>query len=150
MVKSLMWWLVVCLTSLFTYIVYDFGLLIPFYVRDVTMLTYLITTIFIGTTISIGYKNATPERAQPGQRRNYTNEWFISDAVLTLGMIGTIVGFIIMLAGTFNTLQVTDADSVRLLISSMSKGLYTALNTTLAGLISSVIIKTQLVICDES
>ena len=132
MVKSLIWWLVVCLASLFTYIVYDFGLLIPFYVRDVTMLTYLITVIFIGTTISIGYKNVTPERAQPGQRRNYTNEWFISDAVLTLGMIGTIVGFIIMLAGTFNTLQVTDADSVRLLISSMSKGLYTALNTTLA------------------
>ena len=141
--KSLLWWLIVCLTSLFTYIVYDFGLLIPFYDKDITMLTYFITAIFVGTTISIGYKNAV-------QHDNYNNEWFISDVVLTLGMIGTIVGFIIMLSGTFDTLQVSDADSVRILISSMSKGLYTALNTTLAGLISSVIIKTQLVICDES
>ena len=142
MVKSLIWWLVVCLASLFTYIVYDFGLLIPFYDKDITMLTYFITAIFVGTTISIGYKNAV-------QHDNYNNEWFISDVVLTLGMIGTIVGFIIMLSGTFDTLQVSDADSVRILISSMSKGLYTALNTTLAGLISSVIIKTQLIICDE-
>ena len=54
-----------------------------------------------------------------------------------------------MLSETFNMLKIVDMNSIRLLISSMSKGLYTALNTTLAGLISSVIIKTQLIICDE-
>jgi len=142
MIKSLLWWVIVCLTSLFAYLMYDFGWIIPFYTKDVTMLTYFITAIFIGTTFSIGYKNYI-------QHRNYTTEWFISDVVLTLGMIGTIIGFILMLSETFNMLKIVDMDSIRLLISSMSKGLYTALNTTLAGLISSVIIKTQLIICDE-
>ena len=142
MVKFLFWWLLICLTSLFIYLMYDFGLLIPFYTKDVTMLTYFITILFVTTTCSIGYKNLV-------QSKSYDIEWFISDIVLTLGMIGTIIGFILMLSGTFETLQIADVESVRLLIASMSKGLYTALNTTLAGLISSVVLKAQLIICDE-
>jgi len=141
-VKILLWWLIFWLTGLFTYLMYDFGLLIQFYTKDMTMLTYLITVLFAATTCSVGYK------CYAGHR-DYTIEWFISDVVITLGMIGTIVGFIIMLSGTFDTLKIADANSVRLLIASMSKGLYTALNTTLAGLISSVIIKAQLVVCDD-
>ena len=142
MVKSLFWWVIVCLSVLFTYLMYDFGLLIPFYTQDITMLTYFITVLLIGSTCSIGYKNIAGWE-------NYDIEWFISDIVITLGMIGTIIGFILMLSGTFDTLKIADVDSVRLLISSMSKGLYTALNTTLAGLISSVVLKAQLIICDK-
>jgi len=142
MVKFLFWWLLICLTSLFIYLMYDFGLLISFYTKDVTMLTYLITILFATTTCSIGYKKLV-------QSKNYDIEWFVSDIVLTLGMIGTIIGFILMLSGTFETLQIADVESIRLLIASMSKGLYTALNTTLAGLISSALLKTQLVICDD-
>ena len=142
MVKFLFWWLLICLTSLFIYLMYDFGLLIPFYTKDETMLTYFITILFVTTSCSIGYKNLV-------QSKSYDIEWFISDIVLTLGMIGTIIGFILMLSGTFETLQIADVESVRLLIASMSKGLYTALNTTLAGLISSALLKTQLVICDD-
>ena len=130
MVKFLFWWLLICLTSLFIYLMYDFGLLIPFYAKDVTMLTYFITILFVTTSCSIGYKNLV-------QSKSYDIEWFISDIVLTLGMIGTIVGFILMLSGTFDTLQIANVDSVRLLIASMSKGLYTALYSTLAGLFSS-------------
>ena len=142
MVKFLFWWLLICLTSLFIYLMYDFGLLIPFYTKDETMLTYFITILFVTTSCSIGYKNLV-------QSKSYDIEWFISDIVLTLGMIGTIIGFILMLSGTFDTLQIANVESVRLLIASMSKGLYTALNTTLAGLISSALLKTQLVICDD-
>jgi len=72
-------------------------------------------------------------------------EWFVSDAVLTLGMIGTIIGFMIMLIGTFDTVEFTAVENIRAVLSSMSKGLYTALSTTLIGLISSVILKIQLV-----
>ena len=142
MIKSLFWWVIVCVSLLFTYLMYDFGLLIPFYTHDITMLTYFITALLVGTTCSIGYKNIV-------EGWDYNVEWFISDVVITLGMIGTIIGFILMLSGTFDTLRIADVDSVRLLISSMSKGLYTALNTTLAGLISSVVLKAQLIICDE-
>jgi biopolymer transport protein ExbB/TolQ len=75
-------------------------------------------------------------------------EWFASDLVLSLGMIGTIVGFMIMLYGTFGEIDVTDMESVRNVLSAMSSGLYTALSTTLLGLISSVILKCQISIID--
>ena len=73
-------------------------------------------------------------------------EWFVSDVVLTLGMLGTIIGFMIMLQGTFSSIEFNDTDSIRLALSSMSQGLFTALNTTLIGLVSSIVLKVQLTV----
>jgi biopolymer transport protein ExbB/TolQ len=76
-------------------------------------------------------------------------EWFVSDVVLTLGMLGTIIGFMIMLQGTFSSIEFNDVHSIRLALSSMSQGLFTALNTTLLGLVSSIILKVQLILYEN-
>jgi hypothetical protein len=139
MVKTLRWWLTVCVLGVLVYFSYANGWLLPLYEKDATMITYLITVIFGATTLSLGYKSFL--------KKQFENEveWFVSDAVLTLGMIGTIIGFMIMLIGTFDTVEFTAVENIRAVLSSMSKGLYTALSTTLLGLISSVILKIQLV-----
>jgi hypothetical protein len=139
MVKTLRWWLTICVLGVLVYFSYANGWLLPLYEKDATMITYLITVIFGATTLSLGYKSFL--------KKQFENEveWFVSDAVLTLGMIGTIIGFMIMLVGTFDTVEFTAAENIRAVLSSMSKGLYTALSTTLLGLISSVILKIQLV-----
>ena len=77
---------------------------------------------------------------------NVNVEWFVSDVVLTLGMLGTIIGFMIMLQGTFSSIEFNDTNSIRLALSSMSQGLFTALNTTLIGLVSSIVLKVQLTV----
>jgi len=139
MVKTLRWWLTICVLGVLVYFSYANGWLLPLYEKDATMITYLITVIFGATTLSLGYKSFL--------KKQFDNEveWFVSDAVLTLGMIGTIIGFMIMLIGTFDTVEFTAVENIRAVLSSMSKGLYTALSTTLIGLISSVILKIQLV-----
>jgi len=139
MVKTLRWWLTICVLGVLVYFSYANGWLLPLYEKDATMITYLITVIFGATTLSLGYKSFL--------KKQFDNEveWFVSDAVLTLGMIGTIIGFMIMLVGTFDTVEFTAVENIRAVLSSMSKGLYTALSTTLIGLISSVILKIQLV-----
>jgi len=139
MVKTLRWWLTVCVLGVLVYFSYANGWLLPLYEKDATMITYLITVIFGATTLSLGYKSFL--------KKQFDNEveWFVSDAVLTLGMIGTIIGFMIMLIGTFDTVEFTAVENIRAVLSSMSKGLYTALSTTLLGLISSLILKIQLV-----
>jgi len=139
MVKTLRWWLTVCVLGVLVYFSYANGWLLPLYEKDATMITYLITIVFGATTLSLGYKSFL--------KKQFENEveWFVSDAVLTLGMIGTIIGFMIMLVGTFDTVEFTAVENIRAVLSSMSKGLYTALSTTLLGLISSVILKIQLV-----
>jgi len=68
--------------------------------------------------------------------------WFISDLTLTIGMVGTVIGFIAMLGG-FSTLDVENISTVQGLITELGTGMSTALYTTLTGLISSALLKIQ-------
>lgn len=140
--KKLQWWLFVCSLMFGVFLSHHFDWLTPIYSNDETYITYFITALFITTTISIGYKSIVSKN----RRDDYSREWFVSDAALTLGMLGTIIGFMIMLYGTFGNLDVVSQDTIKQILGSMTSGLYTALNTTLVGLIASVAIKTQLII----
>jgi len=64
---------------------------------------------------------------------------------MSLGMIGTVTGFIFMLVATFNNLDPSNIESMKDAISNMATGMSTALLTTLAGLLGSLAIKLQLV-----
>jgi flagellar motor component MotA len=67
--------------------------------------------------------------------------WLVSDQVLTIGMIGTVVGFIMILGSGFNNY---DANNAKELMNKIGDGLGTALYTTLMGLVSSALLKLQL------
>ena len=142
----LYWWLLVCVVGTGSYITHTMGWLVPLYTNDLTYITFLITVLAALTTLSLGYKFKVPTRAAAV---NVNIEWFVSDVVLTLGMLGTIIGFMIMLQGTFSSIEFNDAHSIRTALSSMSKGLFTALNTTLIGLVSSIILKVQLIVYEN-
>ena len=133
-------WLIVCVVGTGSYITHTMGWLVPLYTNDLTYITFLITVITVLTTLSLGYKFKVPDAL------DVDIEWFVSDVVLTLGMLGTIIGFMIMLQGTFSSIEFNDTNSIRLALSSMSQGLFTALNTTLIGLVSSIVLKVQLIV----
>jgi len=136
----LCWWLIVCATAVGLYITHSMGWLVSLYTNDLTYITFVITVITVLTTLSLGYKFKVLDAV------SVNVEWFVSDVVLTLGMLGTVIGFMIMLQGTFSSIEFNDAHSIRLALSSMSQGLFTALNTTLIGLVSSIILKVQLTV----
>ena len=136
----LCWWLIVCVVGAGLYITHSMGWLVSLYTNDLTYITFVITVIAVLTTLSLGYKFKASDAV------NVNVEWFVSDVVLTLGMLGTIIGFMIMLQGTFSSIEFNDTNSIRLALSSMSQGLFTALNTTLIGLVSSIILKVQLTV----
>ena len=75
--------------------------------------------------------------------------WFSSEAMITLGMIGTVAGFLLMLSSAFTELDVKSVTSVQGAISDMALGMSTALSTTLVGLICSVFTKVQMVILEN-
>lgn len=74
--------------------------------------------------------------------------WFSTEAMVSLGLIGTVSGFLIMLFSAFSNIDVSNTESLTLALSSMATGMSTALSTTLVGLISSLHLKTQLVITE--
>jgi biopolymer transport protein ExbB/TolQ len=67
--------------------------------------------------------------------------WYSADSMTSLGMIGTVVGFLMMLGTAFSGLNLGDTVSAQKAISQMAVGISTALVTTLVGLVCSQITK---------
>ena len=73
----------------------------------------------------------------------------VSDMMLKLGLLGTIVGFILMLAPISN-IDAYDVSTLKTALSSMSGGMAIALFTTLAGLVGGILLRTQYYLLDEA
>ena len=143
--KSLLkWWLIFSLTLLGLGTCVYFNIHKDLYAADVTRLSFLIISIFICTSIWIGTKTY-----KVGIQQDYNQKsdvgWFISESCLALGMVGTVTGFLIMLGTAFTNIDVTNAATLQQALADMATGMSTALWTTLVGLVSSLIIKVQLV-----
>jgi hypothetical protein len=74
---------------------------------------------------------------------------FASDALMKLGLLGTIIGFILMLAPIAG-LDSADRASVKSSMGLMSDGMAVAMYTTLSGLIGSILVQTQYYLLDEA
>ena len=71
------------------------------------------------------------------------------DALIKLGLLGTIIGFIMMLAPIAG-LDAADRASVRTSMGLMSDGMAVAMYTTLTGLIGSILVQTQYYMLDKA
>jgi flagellar motor component MotA len=96
----------------------------------------------------IGYK-LWKSSVKGDEKYTYDREWFVSEMVITLGMIGTVIGFIYMLYSVFSNLNINDTYAIQESLTQMASGMGTALLTTLVGLVSSVLIKSQLVMVES-
>ena len=74
---------------------------------------------------------------------------FASDALMKLGLLGTIIGFILMLAPIAG-LDAADRASVKTSMGLMSDGMAVAMYTTLAGLVGSILIRIQYYLLDAA
>ena len=75
--------------------------------------------------------------------------WFSADVMIKMGLLGTIIGFIFMLGSVAN---ITDFDvtTIQKILTHMSNGMGTALYTTLAGLVCSILASAQYHVLDRS
>jgi len=74
---------------------------------------------------------------------------FASDTLMKLGLLGTIIGFIIMLAPIAG-LDATDRAMMKSSMGLMSDGMAIAMYTTLAGLVGSILLKIQYYMLDAA
>jgi hypothetical protein len=75
--------------------------------------------------------------------------WFVIDVMLKVGFLGTLVGFILMLASISNQ-TVLDASMMQVVLKKMSLGMSTALNTTLASLVGGILLSVPYYLLDRS
>jgi hypothetical protein len=144
----LKWWLLITLTVVGLSIAAYFNFIQFLYAHDLTKLSVAILALFAATSSVIGYK-LWKERDVKKKKYGYDVEWFVSEMMISLGMIGTVIGFIYMLYSVFSSLNITDTMAVQESLGKMAQGMGTALLTTLVGLVSSVLIKSQLVMVEN-
>lgn len=73
-------------------------------------------------------------------RRGHALGWFVADLLLSLGLLGTVIGFILMLA-PISSLDTQDQAAIKEALATMSGGMAVALYTTLTGLIGGMLLK---------
>ena len=74
---------------------------------------------------------------------------FIADLLLKLGLTGTVIGFILMLL-PIGEIEQFDPSLIQRLLAAMSGGMAIALYTTLAGLVTSTLLKLQYYLLDSA
>jgi len=139
---KLKWWTILCSSFLILFLSYHFGYLHQLYDADITKLSWIIIGLFFLLNIRLGFQLHT-------NRRTGNNfDWLMSETMISLGMVGTVVGFIYMLSTIFTDINLDDIRSVQDSLGIMATGMGTALWTTLIGLICSILYKTQLVLTE--
>jgi len=140
--RFLIWWLIVVMQMLGLGTAVYYGA-IPFLLEnDQTYLSFVIIVMWVSATASIGYRSLK-------NRNDFETPWFIGEACMTVGMVGTVVGFMLMLGSSFVDIDPSNVDSMKRVISDMASGMSTALLTTLCGLIASLFVKVQVIIQEQ-
>ena len=76
------------------------------YEADSTLLTFVILGVTLVTSATMGLRS----KKMVGQDNNMS--WFLSDAVLSLGMVGTLFGFLLVLDSAFTEIDTSSTESM--------------------------------------
>ena len=128
------------------YLLFDSGLVSVLLEGDKSRLSWLILAIWLGMSARwlflLRRIESTDAIAEDDMVRWLNHGWFAADSVLKIGLLGTIIGFILMLA-PIGELTSFDASSLQSALAAMSAGMAVALYTTLTGLIANIILRFQ-------
>ncbi len=75
--------------------------------------------------------------------------WFISESLLRLALLGTAIGFILMLV-PLAELNAFDVETLRRTLAGMSDGMAIALTITVAGIATALLLKFEYYLLDEA
>lgn len=137
----LQWWLFFVLQLIILGASYVYKLHLFILNNDQTYISFILIGIWLLTSMRIGYKLLKHIKT--------SNEkfWFVAETCMAIGMMGTVLGFILMLGGSnLASIDPTDVEGMKNVIGQLASGMSTALLTTLTGLIVSVSLRTQLMI----
>lgn len=75
--------------------------------------------------------------------------WWFAGATIKLGLLGTVIGFIVMI-GQLDLAKGSDTAQIQALLAQMTLGMGIALVTTLVGLLANLLLGVQLLLLDRA
>ena len=134
------WWVTNLAVITGVFWAWHHGIVATIWHDDVTMITTALSVMFVITNGLVGYVAYTKDFSS----KIVDACWFLSEQMLALGMLGTVVGFIYLLTTGISSASVTDPTSLATLLANMSVGLGIALYTNAVGILASLITKGML------
>ena len=142
----LKWFIVFWLCIISTFICWHQGVLGEIYNKDASYISIGTLILFYLMTLWCGHTTWKLSSDKKVDYQHYLRleeiGWFASELCLTLGMAGTIIGFIMMLDG-FENINISQQQTIQSLLASLGSSMATALYTTIVGLICGAILKFQ-------
>lgn len=152
----LRWWLLFLSTLVLFGFSFYTGLIPEMVEKDSSYLCLVIMTVFLGCSIKCGidsfnfakcdFRFAKSDKTKKDNLYYYERceeiGWFLSEFLLSAGLLGTLWGFVLMLNG-FETLNVSDPKTIQNLLSQLGSSFSVALYTTISGLVCGTILKFQ-------
>lgn len=145
------WWMVFC--AILTGIVFlDLTGLVDFaWNADHSKLGFVALGVFALVSPFVGYLTDKIVRQRDRYYKRYLQAcWFAADALMGIGMMGTLTGFIMMFTDAMANLQPGNTAVIQTVIVSLSHGFTTGVVTTLIGVATSLLLKLQLVSLEVS
>lgn len=138
----LYWWAGFWLQVLGIVTAIKFGIFQQIFGVDYTHITILIFSLHCLATGAIGWH--IWRKSQPF----FDFLWYMAETQLSLGMIGTLVGFIIMFT-LFQHMGAVDINGIKDGIAAIGTGMGIAIRATLLGITSSVLLKAQILFLEK-
>jgi len=109
---------------------------------DVSKICFIILTLFLFGYCRLGYllHSHDPDNLKSITNKQLDTGYEIADMCMALGMLGTVIGFIVM-SSSFTTVDFSDVENIKDLFKLATDGMSTALYTTAFGLVSSIILR---------
>lgn len=147
----LKWWLLLCSVLISASVIQYKGLFKALWFADPTGLSFValalfsLITAFIGTlTYKLTHNHPKSQEFQSNLKYVYSC-WYSTELLMAIGMIGTILGIMIVVGPSLTGLDLSNLLAAKSAIMGMAKGLGAVLTTTLVGLITSQLVKIQLI-----
>ena len=137
------WWLFFWVQVIALSIAGYFGVIETTWYADPSKLSIATVIITALASIWIGFQHLKAGRKE---KINLAAGWFLSELTMSIGMLGTVIGFIYMITAAMGSLPQGELtpQHLKTMINSLSLGIGTALWTTLWGLVGSISLKIQM------
>ncbi len=143
----LRWWFLAVAETAGLIALFATGAAAKLWAVDVTKLSIVCLVLLLVFTGFIGWITRRAGDARAGSIEELLPHadacWFVSDALMGLGMTGTVLGFLIMLNDAFSGNMAAQE-----VMQRAAPGLATICVTTAVGLVCSMLVKAQLVNLD--
>lgn len=142
MIVFLRWWLVFWLSVFAGVAAGAIGFYPYLWRSDASYISWACLGLYGLMTAFVGQQTCRSRKGDQSFRAHLPVCWFAANALLALGMIGTLVGFMLLLQSLSGMGATPDMQKV---LGSMMVGFSTAGLTTIVGLSCSLLLKLQLI-----